>query len=425
MKIAVFEDNLFQNLFPISVLRPVYEIKTGIFSNKERIEKFIGSNKKITLLCRQEMKKLQTEKYPDITVNKLADDDYIFLNGSVIFSFKLLGWIFDKLDKDTTIINENSIVVAKVSASNVKKIKSKLGKENPCNVFSRNELLGLNPNNKSAEKIKKTLSKEMCCLPLVYPWDALKHLDITLREDLNYFFESVKKLSVKKSYRYLKQKNVLLGKNVRIFPYAILDPGHSEIYIDDNSVIEPFTYIKGPAYIGKHCTVKSGTKIYGPVSIGEYSKISGEISGSIFHAYVNKQHDGFIGNSYFCEFVNIGADTVTSNLKNNYSKVSTIFNGKKFNTDMQFLGTIAGDHSKFGINTMLNTGTITGIFANIAGGGFPSKYIDSFLWYIIGKSPEKYKIDEALETAKIVMKRRDVKMSKSLEKYIRNYYDNL
>lgn len=208
-------------------------------------------------------------------------------------------------------------------------------------------------------------------------------------------------------------------------PYTVFDASDGKIFINDEVLIEPFTYIKGPVYIGKKSIIKAGTKLYGPVSIGYNSRIAGEVSGTIFHSFVNKQHDGFIGNSYISEFVNLGADTVTSNLKNNYSLIKTRFNKNSIQhqTGLTFLGSIIGDHTKTGINTMLNTGSIIGIFALIAGGGFPDKFIDSFTWYIQGKQPSRYKIDEALQTAKIVMERRQVDLIQSYEKLIRNVYN--
>jgi UDP-N-acetylglucosamine diphosphorylase / glucose-1-phosphate thymidylyltransferase / UDP-N-acetylgalactosamine diphosphorylase / glucosamine-1-phosphate N-acetyltransferase / galactosamine-1-phosphate N-acetyltransferase len=120
--------------------------------------------------------------------------------------------------------------------------------------------------------------------------------------------------------------------------------------------------------------------------------------------------------------VNFGADTVTSNLKNNYSKIRVNFGEGQVNTEMQFLGSIVGDHTKFGINTMLNTGTITGIFANVAGGGFPDKQINSFSWYILGSAPVRYKLEEALSTAKIVFARRHIEMSNEYESLVREVY---
>jgi len=268
----------------------------------------------------------------------------------------------------------------------------------------------------------KELIEKYSFLTIHYSWDVLKHFDVMLSKDLSSICASKKKSNLHSKISAVNLKDIRIAKSANVYPDVVLDAEAGMIYIDDKATIEPFTYIKGPVYIGKNVLVKSGTKIYGSCSIGAGSKVSGEISGSIFHSNVNKQHDGFIGNTYACPFVNFGADTVTSNLKNNYSKVRVKFNAEQINTGMQFLGSIVGDHTKFGINTMLNTGTIAGIFANVAGGGFPDKQIDSFSWNILGSQSIKYKLEEALSTAKLVLSRRHIEMLKEFEELIREIY---
>jgi UDP-N-acetylglucosamine diphosphorylase/glucosamine-1-phosphate N-acetyltransferase len=243
--------------------------------------------------------------------------------------------------------------------------------------------------------------------------------------DLGYFLNKKENKDlnrIKERETFIEYKKIFAGKNVKILPGVVLDASEGRIVIEENTVIEPFTYIKGPVYIGKNSLIKSGTKIYGPCVIGEFSKVAGEIAESVFHSYVNKQHDGFVGHSYICPFVNLGADTVTSDLKNNYSKVGIKLSGENIDTGMQLLGSIIGDHSKTSINTMLNTGSMIGIFANIFGGGFPSKEIASFSWNEAGKQSEKYDIDKAIETARIVMSRRGLKMSEAYENLVRGYF---
>ncbi|MGF1669767.1 MAG: glucose-1-phosphate thymidylyltransferase, partial [Balneolaceae bacterium] len=147
-------------------------------------------------------------------------------------------------------------------------------------------------------------------------------------------------------------------------------------------------------------------------TVGPVCKVGGEVTHSIFHSYANKAHEGFAGHSIFGQWTNIGADTNTSNMKNNYSKISVMdYNsGKKVDTDLRFLGTIMGDHSKTAINTMLNTGTVCGVSSNLFPSGFPPKYITSFKW--IGDNLEvKYRFDKAVETMKIMMGRRNISIT--------------
>ncbi len=291
---------------------------------------------------------------------------------------------------------QKTVLYATVSGPNVKKISVKITKGVPLTLLDFKK-----------PKVKVTEYKEKDVKVIEYSWDTMRFLEGELKKELHFL---------------CKDSNTLTHPKAKVAPIVILDDSQGKIYVSEHAVIEPFSYIKGPCFIGKNALVKSGSKIYGPVSIGEGSRVSGEISGCIFHARVNKQHDGFVGNSYFSEFVNLGADTVTSNLKNNYSKVRAKLFKKEYETDLQFLGSIIGDHTKIGINTMLNTGTVIGAFANIAGGGFPDKFIDSFSWYIIGKKPAKYKIPDALKTCEIVLSRRGIKMTKEFEKLIKAKY---
>ncbi|MFM1932743.1 MAG: hypothetical protein RL226_2046 [Bacteroidota bacterium] len=193
---------------------------------------------------------------------------------------------------------------------------------------------------------------------------------------------------------------------------AFLNTTGGPIYVGAGAEIMEASVVRGPVAICEHATLKAGSKIYGATTIGPWCKVGGEVSNSIFFAYTNKGHDGFVGNSVLGEWCNLGADTNTSNLKNNYSKVkiwSYAQNGM-VDTGLTFCGLIMGDHSKSGINTMFNTGTVTGVAANIFGGGFPDKFIPSFSW---GGSDgfTTYDFDKAIETAERVLARRNQQLS--------------
>lgn len=420
MQIVLFEDNFYKNLYPLTILRASFEIKNGFFTLKERAELISGKKYEISLHCRNAMSDYLSEVYPSSKINLLnSEEDCLFLNGRVNFSFKTLKWLLKNFPQDTYFASGDTVIAAKVPKEKLipltenENIKS-------TGLINKDDLLVLNlikfAASEDVEELKEDESFEN-----KYPWDTIKGFSLVLKEELAYVARKFRKLKgVKKNVKLVREKNIFIESSAKIYPYSILDGNDGEIYVGENTVIEPFTYIKGPAYIGNDCVIKSGTKLYGPVSIGEHSKVSGEIANSIFHSYVNKQHDGFIGHSYLCPFVNAGADTVTSNLKNNYSPVSVIYNRSKVNTKLQFLGTIAGDHTKFGINTMLNTGTIAGVFANVAGGGFPEKNIGSFTWNVLSQPTVKYKVDEAIRTAKSVVKRRGLEISEKFEKLLRD-----
>jgi UDP-N-acetylglucosamine diphosphorylase/glucosamine-1-phosphate N-acetyltransferase len=181
------------------------------------------------------------------------------------------------------------------------------------------------------------------------------------------------------------------------------------IYLDKDSEVMEGCMVRGPFYLGEHAQLKMGAKIYGPTSLGPYCKVGGEVNNSVFFGYSSKAHDGFLGNSVIGEWCNLGADTNNSNLKNTYAEVKLWHYGKKsfVKTGLQFCGLVMGDHSKCGINTMFNTGTVVGVSANIFGDGFPRNYIPSFSWGgAAGFTP--YKLQDAITTAKLVYERRNL-----------------
>ncbi|MBN1633155.1 MAG: hypothetical protein JW917_03205 [Ignavibacteria bacterium] len=409
MRITIFEDSLHRQFEPVSILRPIYDIKTGIFSNIERLTHFTEEPEEINYFCREELSGLVSEQKKK-EVNKIEKADYLFINGRAILFPKAIEKIFE-LKSECMLIHQETLIAAYIKNPKLKEEKFIIDKKN---------FKGI----KEIELASLGLEENKDYFIINYVWDVMRYFDEVLRRDLDTIFRK-KHFPLPDGDYFRNPKDIYIDRKADVYPGVVLDATKGKIYINEGSVIEPFTFIKGPAYIGKKVLIKSGTKIYGPVMAGFNSRLAGEITGTIFHSFVNKQHDGFIGNSYVCEFVNLGADTVTSNLKNNYSIIKTRYRADmpQINTGMQFLGSIIGDHTKTGINTMLNTGSVIGIFALIAGGGFPDKFINNFSWYITGSKPKLYKIDDALDTAKMVMKRRDVEMTETYEKVIRDKYE--
>ena len=416
MKILVYEDSGYKNLYPINLLRASFDIKCGANTILQRVECILNNKFDISLHCRKVLAPYLREVHKN-KINNISKDDLMLINGRVIFDEESLKYLLSKKEKNSYYTFNDEIIAAYITKDKIHIIKEKV--EGADNVFGKEFF---EKQNFKSIRLKNELNIRV----IKYSWDIIDYiLHKGLEEDLNYFLnkkESKELKRIKERETFIDYKKICTGKSVKVFPGVVLDASEGRIVIDENTVIEPFTYIKGPVYIGRNCLIKSGTKIYGPCVIGEFSKVAGEIAESVFHSYVNKQHDGFTGHSYMCPFVNLGADTVTSDLKNNYSKVSMKINGENVNTGRQLLGSIIGDHSKTSINTMLNTGSMIGIFANIFGGGFPLKEIGSFSWNETSKEPVRYDIDKAIETAKTVMNRRGVKMSRAYEELVRGYY---
>lgn len=244
-------------------------------------------------------------------------------------------------------------------------------------------------------------------------------------EAMKYDFTLMPKLP---GHSNLHPSNVVIGDPALLYiapdakVYAsTLNTLDGPIYIDSGAEVMEGTHIRGPFYLGEHATLKMATKVYGATTIGPHCKVGGEISNCVIQGYSNKAHDGFIGNSIIGEWCNLGADTNTSNLKNNYSSVrhwSYALNNYT-DTGLTFCGLIMGDHSKCGINTMFNTGTVTGVCANIYGGDFPSKHIPSFSW---GGSEGfvEYDFAKAIDTIRKVMARRDIILSAEMINLLRD-----
>jgi UDP-N-acetylglucosamine diphosphorylase/glucosamine-1-phosphate N-acetyltransferase len=244
-------------------------------------------------------------------------------------------------------------------------------------------------------------------------WDIFSKNDFAIRSDFQLITKGRKSEVISGSNQTFQPDQIFIEPGAKV-ECSVLNASTGPIYIGKNAEIMEGCIIRGPLALGDNSALKMGAKIYGATTIGPGSKVGGEVSNSVIFANSNKGHDGFLGNSVIGEWCNLGADTNNSNLKNNYSEVK-VWNypaNDYVGTKLQFCGLFMGDHSKCGINTMFNTGTVVGVFANIFGAGFPDKYIPSFTWGGTGES-EVFLIDKALELAKIVMSRRNVEMTEA------------
>ena len=229
--------------------------------------------------------------------------------------------------------------------------------------------------------------------------------------------------------QFLPENNTILGKDIFIEKGAkvscsILNAEDGPIYIGKNAEVMEGSIIKGPFAMGESAVLKMGAKIYGATTLGPYCKVGGEVSNSVFFGYSSKAHDGFLGNSVIGEWCNLGADSNISNLKNNYAHVKLWnYEIERFiNTELQFCGLIMGDHSKCGINTMFNTGTVVGVSSNVFGSGFPRNFIPSFNWGgAAGFSI--YKLLKAFEVAEKVFERRKLRFDKIDKNILTQVYD--
>jgi UDP-N-acetylglucosamine diphosphorylase/glucosamine-1-phosphate N-acetyltransferase len=213
--------------------------------------------------------------------------------------------------------------------------------------------------------------------------------------------------------------NVFIGGGASVRAGSVLDASAGPIIIAEEAYIDIGSLIQGPVYIGPNCVINPGTKLRGNVTLGPYCKIGGEVEDVIFQGYSNKQHDGFLGHSYIGEWVNLGANTNNSDLKNNYGLIKLFIGEQEIKTGEQFLGTMMGDYSRTGISTMLNTGTIVGLGANIFGEGFQDKYIPSFRW---GKN-DTTELEKFFSTIEKMKQRRGKSLSSNEKNYLTKLFE--
>jgi len=359
------------NLNPLTLTKPVAALRIGINSIQEKWESFLSVKPQLKT-CAPHLKALDTwTQHPGET--------YVFINACIIPSPELTSSIVN-LKEGESLYKDGLSIASKIV----------LGKQS----------------------FEKEIQYPHEIISIQYPWDIFSKNELILKQD----FEQITK--GRKSQK-ISSTNVIIGKQEFIFleegakvEASNLNTETGPIYIGKNAEVMEGSSIRGGFALCESATLKLGTKIYGATTIGPHSKIGGEVNNSVVQGYSNKGHDGFLGNSVIGEWCNLGAGTNNSNLKNNYGVVAVYNYLKKdfIDSKLQFLGLIMGDHSKCGINTMFNTGTVVGVFANIFGGEFPPKYIPSFSWG--GASGfNSYDLNKAFDVADKVMERRGLSLS--------------
>jgi len=404
-RICIFESINFKKVLPLVYCRPQYDLRCGILTLREKIQ-ITYPKIPISLHCRNYLNDVVKYQNNELEVNSISGSSCLFINGQVIVDDNLK----DKISlngKDILYVNGDTIIAAKVSGNKLEALKHQLN-----NLFTLTAFSDLP-------------KKEIDAKVINYPWDLVKHNGEQIISDFKVLTRNSKKKIKGKVYEgahLIKKKNIFIGEGAKIKPGVVLDAEGGPIYLGKNVTVFPNAVIEGPAFVGNNSSIKIGAKIYENTSIGEVCKVGGEVEDSIIHSYSNKQHDGFLGHSYLGMWVNLGADTNNSDLKNNYGNVKVTINGEQVDSGSMFVGLTMGDHSKSAINTMFNSGTIVGVSSNIFGAGFHHKYIPSFSW---GGSEtiETYDVERSIDVAKRVMARRKIEMTGAEEKLFRTIFD--
>lgn len=381
----IFDDHHSAAFYPLTLNRSVGDLRCGILKLRQRLQQFLEDNDDTAIWVDPALAGIYRERKPEWLVNESAPSTALLVNSRLR-------------------VNQDSI-------EQIKKLS-----QGSC--LHRGELILAIRSNREMSQLPtlEQLSAIGCHLidSDLPTYDNLSDIihdnERMLRFDFEHlFYDNNNYFETEMGVTALNPYSIWIGENVELKPGVVLDASDGPIVLDQGVKVLSNAVITGPAYIGKKSLVKVGAKIYGGTSIGPVCKIGGEIEGSIFQAYSNKQHDGFLGHSFVGEWVNIGADTNNSDLKNTYGNVSfySYLSGARLDSGSMFLGALIGDHVKLGINASINTGCVIGIGSNLYGADLISDFIPDFSW---GKASEltKYRFDRFCETATAVKARRSL-----------------
>ena len=371
MNYILFDGTVREALLPFTFTRPVADIRIGILTIREKWEKYLGYT--TTTVTEEYL----SEKYPMVEM-----ESNLMINASFLPNPNLVEKI--KNLKSNQALFAGDTVIAFFTSDTQDEVD-----------FDTYEIM------EHQDEV----------ITVAHTWDIFSKNDAAIRADFELLTADRKSQAIPKSVNVIAPENIFIEEGAKL-EFVTLNASTGPIYIGANSEIMEGSVIRGPFALCESGRVKLATKVYGATTVGPHSVIGGEVNNSVLFGYSNKGHDGFLGNSVLGEWCNIGADSNNSNLKNNYEPVKLwSYETENFaQTGLQFCGLMMGDHSKCGINTMFNTGTVVGVSANIFGSGFPRNFVPSFSWG--GASGfTTYQTNKAFQTAKIAMARRNVEFT--------------
>lgn len=375
------------NLLPFTFTRPVANLRIGILTIDEKWKKNLGEASYGYL----------TQNYLQEKYLLNAGQDNIFINGSICPTPQLVSEIKQLNQVNQALISNNQLIAVN---------------------------LGSNTNfSESIESYQCVESKEQNFIQLNYTYDIFSKNGLAIEEDFNLLTSGRKSQEIPAGNQWVQPERIFIEEGAKI-SFSILNASTGPIYIGKNAEIMDGCKIRGPFAMCEDSGLKMDAKIYGPTTVGPHCKVGGEVNNAMFYAYSNKGHDGFVGNAVIGEWVNMGADTNNSNLKNTYDEVKLWnYRSNKFEkTGLTFCGLMMADHAKCGINTMFNTGTVVGVGANIFGAGFPRNFIPSFSWGG-AQGFETFVLSKFYKTAEAVCKRRNIELSEIDKKILQHIFE--
>jgi UDP-N-acetylglucosamine diphosphorylase/glucosamine-1-phosphate N-acetyltransferase len=399
-----------EDFFPFSILHPQWELRTGLFQQWERIQQQFPS---IPLFFsgREAQTKLFFQKNPTLSVHSTLSGTFLFLDARFIPSIQFAEDIL-------SITNEQSDNLITLQEKDSQRTIGFIQHyESPTELPSHTDI-----------QFTPTIQQiNITGVVYRYIWDAIyANSEVIVRDSMTLSPSTITPQYLWQFgvFSYADGKPIHLGENAQLHATVVLDSRNGPIIIGNNVTIMAHTVIFGPAVIGDNTIINSNSSITGGSTIGPNCRVRGEISISIFQSFANKAHDGFLGHSFVSEFANLGAGTITSNLKNTYGNITLEFpNKRNIATGKQFIGSLIGDHSKTAIGTTLNSGTVIGVLSTIATAGFPPKFIDNFSW-IQADIRENVILSKALSVMEHVKSRRNQPMIDTEIEILTSLYNN-
>lgn len=366
MNYILFDGPYRNNLLPFTYTRPVADIRVGILTIRQKWESYLEYT--TTTVTEDYL----SDKFPMVEM-----EENIMINASFLPNLEVVEMVKNLSHNQAVFKGEDVIAFFAKEGEEVTDFST----------FEAVEFAG------DVIKIEHT-------------WDIFSKNGEAIEEDFRLITKDRKSKPIPATVNTIKPENIFIEKGAKL-NFVTLNASSGPIYIGRDAEVMEGSVVRGPFALCNNATLKLATKIYGPTTVGPHSKVGGEVNNSVLFGYSNKGHDGFLGNSVLGEWCNLGADTNNSNLKNNYAEVRLwdYQTGGFARTGLQFCGLMMGDHSKCGINTMFNTGTVVGVSANIFGSGFPRNFVPSFSWGG-SKGFVTYKTNKAFEVAEVVMERR-------------------
>jgi UDP-N-acetylglucosamine diphosphorylase/glucosamine-1-phosphate N-acetyltransferase len=412
MNLCLYEDPAARAFGPVAHLRPVFALRCGAFTLVEKLVRAFP-DASLTLMVRPELEEWTRYLYPTAQVGDPPPEETLFLNGRLCMTDDEVLHFLAASPNEASFLSEGTLFAAKVAGARVAHVAKHLREGDPETAFQ---------DLRYPAEVNAFVARSAA--------DLIRWSPRQIVQDFRYAFQpGTVRGTVESAVTVLQPEAVHVARGARVMAGAVLNAERGPILIQENAVVEPLAYVEGPAVIGEGSRVKAGAQIREGTVLGPVCKVGGEVEATVFQGYANKQHDGFVGHSFIGEWVNLGAGTITSDLKNNYSNVRTYrstdawLSGQASDSGQRLLGLTVGDFTKTGIGSTFPTGAVVGVGCNLYGTALQPGFVPSFVW----GSPDalrEHRIDAMIETAARAMERRQAELRVEHDSLIRQHFDD-